>query len=97
MMKSPHCRGLVWVSKNFPQFWGRNAGKDHFVWITGDVGACWLLDEPIVQNAIKITHWGLQVCHTLGRGFRFAGALQGKWRFTVENCFCIPGWRCLEG
>ena len=43
------------------QFWSRNEGKDHFVWMPGDHGACWLLDEPVVQNPIKIVHWGLQV------------------------------------
>ena len=25
-------RGLVHIEREFPQFWGRNEGKDHFVW-----------------------------------------------------------------
>lgn len=35
--------------------------QDHFIWIPGDIGACWLLGPPIQQNPIKIVHFGLQV------------------------------------
>ena len=55
------CNHITWpliiVMCIFPTF----PGKDHFVWLPGDLGACWLLDEPEVQNPIKVVHWGLQV------------------------------------
>ncbi|GAX72704.1 hypothetical protein CEUSTIGMA_g160.t1 [Chlamydomonas eustigma] len=54
-------RAVHYVKMTYPQFWARNQGKDHFMWISGDVGACWLRDEVEVQNPIKIVHWGLQV------------------------------------
>ena len=38
------------------------------MWMTGDLGACWLLDEPLLQNPIKIVHWGLQVRRGGARG-----------------------------
>ena len=36
--------------------------------MTGDLGACWLLDELMLQNPIKIVHWGLQVWWGGARG-----------------------------
>eukprot|EP00798_Chlamydomonas_sp_ICE-L_P021653 gene21653-28666_t len=54
-------RVLTYIAERYPLLWGRNQGKDHFIWLPGDVGACWLLDEPMVQNPIKIVHFGLEV------------------------------------
>jgi hypothetical protein len=54
-------RALAYVNLTYPHLWGRNQGKDHFFWLPGDLGACWLRDEPLVQNPIKVVHWGLEV------------------------------------
>lgn len=37
--------------------------QDHIIWMPGDIGACWLPGYRIVQNPIKIVHFGLQVRH----------------------------------
>lgn len=54
-------RALSYVNSTYPSLWGRNQGKDHFFWLPGDLGGCWLRDNPIVQNPIKVSHWGLEV------------------------------------
>ena len=54
-------RAMAYVNSTYPHLWGRNQGKDHFFWLPGDLGGCWLRDEPIVQNPIKLSHWGLEV------------------------------------
>ena len=30
------------------------AGKDHFLWLSNDQGACEIDDDPLYQNPIKI-------------------------------------------
>ena len=54
-------RALSYVRTTYPHLWARKDGRDHFFWLSGDLGSCWLRDEPIVQNPIKITHFGLDV------------------------------------
>ena len=55
-------RALDYVKRTYPKLWERNAGRDHFIWLPGDLGGCWIpLDDPMVQNPIRITHWGFEV------------------------------------
>lgn len=54
MLLFDHGYGQVWqvmqyVKEQHPQLWGRHQGRDHFLWMAGDLGACHLLDDPLVQ------------------------------------------------
>ncbi|GAX86293.1 hypothetical protein CEUSTIGMA_g13705.t1 [Chlamydomonas eustigma] len=54
----PHLRKVVkYISTTYP-FWNRTGGKDHFWWMTGDQGACWM-PEDLMRNPIKLVHFGL--------------------------------------
>jgi len=57
-----HVRKVMhFVRDTYPHLYNRNQGRDHFIFLSGDRGACWLFDEPEIQNPIKLTHFGLQV------------------------------------
>lgn len=37
----------------------RSQGLDHFLWLTGDRGACdWPDNDPALANVIKVVHFG---------------------------------------
>ena len=55
------------------------------MWMTGDLGACWLLDETLLQNPIKVVHWGLQVRWEGARGPDDAEAY-------VDAAMCVCVW-----
>lgn len=52
---------LLYVTETYPQHWARNQGRDHFMFLTADLGACWFYDEAILQNPIKVVHFALQI------------------------------------
>uniref|UniRef100_A0A7S0RCE8 EGF-like domain-containing protein n=1 Tax=Chlamydomonas leiostraca TaxID=1034604 RepID=A0A7S0RCE8_9CHLO len=51
-------RGVEYARTVFP-FYDRYQGRDHFVVLTQDRGACYLDDAPLLRNVIKVTHFGL--------------------------------------
>jgi len=56
---SAHLLRIVrYIKAQYPWF-SRHQGKDHFVWLTSDRGACYLRDLPELQNMIKVVHFGL--------------------------------------
>jgi len=66
-------RAIEHVRTTWP-FFNRTAGADHFLWLTGDRGACAWPGEsaPALANVIKVVHWGW---HRPGRG----GAMPAGW------------------
>eukprot|EP00197_Chlamydomonas_leiostraca_P007122 CAMPEP_0202862894 /NCGR_PEP_ID=MMETSP1391-20130828/3761_1 /ASSEMBLY_ACC=CAM_ASM_000867 /TAXON_ID=1034604 /ORGANISM="Chlamydomonas leiostraca, Strain SAG 11-49" /LENGTH=615 /DNA_ID=CAMNT_0049542483 /DNA_START=220 /DNA_END=2068 /DNA_ORIENTATION=+ len=54
-------RVLNYVRMRYPTFWRRNRGKDHVIWIPGDMGPCLLPGARFIQYPIKLAHFGLQV------------------------------------
>ncbi|KAG2502219.1 hypothetical protein HYH03_000705 [Edaphochlamys debaryana] len=52
-------RAVDWVNHTYP-FFNRSQGKDHFVVLTSDRGACYLKPAPQTQNLIRLVHFGLE-------------------------------------
>ncbi|KXZ45845.1 hypothetical protein GPECTOR_50g639 [Gonium pectorale] len=52
-------RAVDWVRSKFP-FFDRYQGKDHFVVLTADRGACYLRPVPQTKNLIRLVHFGLE-------------------------------------
>ncbi|PNH00409.1 Tenascin, partial [Tetrabaena socialis] len=52
-------RAVDWASSKFP-FFARSKGKDHFVVLTSDRGACYLQPAPQTENLIRLVHFGLE-------------------------------------
>lgn len=51
-----HLHSVVRYIRAAYPWWERHGGRDHFVWLTNDRGACSL--APHLAPLIKITHWG---------------------------------------
>ncbi|KAG1676352.1 hypothetical protein FOA52_001147 [Chlamydomonas sp. UWO 241] len=80
---------MAYVKATYPQLWARNEGRDHFIWLPQDIGACWLLNTPEQQNPIKVVHWGLQVSSSNCTGMPHCWWLQ-QWKDIVNteySCF----------
>ncbi|EFJ53243.1 acetylglucosaminyltransferase [Volvox carteri f. nagariensis] len=52
-------RAVNWVAATFP-FFNRTGGRDHFVLLSGDRGACYLKTLPQTENLIRVTHFGYE-------------------------------------
>jgi hypothetical protein len=52
------------VNETYPWF-RRSQGKDHFIWFTGDHGACHA--PPEAANLIKLVHFGYHANQARGK------------------------------
>ncbi|KAG2439616.1 hypothetical protein HXX76_004968 [Chlamydomonas incerta] len=52
-------RAIDWVAAKFP-FFSRYGGRDHFVVMTADRGACYLKPLNQTRNLIRLVHFGLE-------------------------------------
>ncbi|GIL62228.1 hypothetical protein Vafri_16503 [Volvox africanus] len=52
-------RAVNWVASTFP-FFNRTGGKDHFILISADRGACYLKRVPQTEHLIRVTHFGYE-------------------------------------
>lgn len=52
-------RAVDWVNATFP-FFNRSRGRDHFVILPADRGACYLQTLPQTANLIRMVHFGLE-------------------------------------
>lgn len=50
---------VQWVQRTFP-FYNRTKGRDHFVVLGMDRGACYLKPSNLTENLIKIVHFGME-------------------------------------
>lgn len=57
-------RVMSWVRSEHP-FFNRTGGRDHFLWLPNDRGACWVDPrDPLLANVIKVVHFGFHQHNT---------------------------------
>ena len=76
---------MSFIRVRYPSTWGRRKGRDHFMWLTDDSGACGLTGEDVgalVSNPIKIVHFGL---HRKTRGYANTQSYDNRSCFTRND------------
>ncbi len=75
---------MSYIRQTYPDLWSRNQGRDHFLFLPEDLGACGLWDDPLVQAPIKLVHFGMQVRALL---------VPPSLSVLMHTCMCVgPVW-----
>uniref|UniRef100_A0A7R9YSL4 EGF-like domain-containing protein n=1 Tax=Chlamydomonas euryale TaxID=1486919 RepID=A0A7R9YSL4_9CHLO len=57
-------RVMAYIKATYPDLWARNEGRDHFIILPQDMGACYMNAEDHLNEApIKVVHFGLHISH----------------------------------
>ncbi|KAG1655401.1 hypothetical protein FOA52_016042 [Chlamydomonas sp. UWO 241] len=79
---------MDYIHTTYPALWGRHHGRDHFVFLTHDHGACYVHAEDELSEApIKMVHFGLEV------GIDAYTAMPGRHPATNPRYGCFLGAR----